>query len=148
AFPLSHADTIALSHKVDEIAALHGMFMLTLMPNGGLATVTDTAVRALGRTLANYNRRGVPVFVRFGHEMNGSWYAWGQRPAAYVQAFRRVATAVHRDAPLAAMVWAPSYGGGYPFNGGPYAARRGTPAYALLDTNHDGVVTIADDPYS
>lgn len=146
-FPLSAADRALLGHKVAEIAAMHGMFMLTVMPNGGLATVTDAAAQTLGRTLAAYNRRGVPVFVRFGHEMNGSWYAWGQQPAAYVRAFRRVARAVHRDAPLSSMVWAPSYGGGYPFTGGRYAARRGTAAYAALDTNHDGRVTGADDPY-
>lgn len=31
-----------------------------------------------------------PVIIRFGHEMNGTWYPWGQRPAEYVQAYQRV----------------------------------------------------------
>ena len=46
------------------------------------------------------------------------------------------------------MMWAPNYGGGYPFAGGAYHARPGTADYTLLDTNHDGVVNGADDPYA
>ena len=64
----------------------------------------------------------MPVVVRFAHEMNGSWYPWGQQPAAYVEAFRRVAGAVHTGAPGSAVMWAPNYGGGYPFTGGTHAA--------------------------
>ena len=44
--------------------------------------------------LRAWNDSGVGVFVRFAHEMNGSWYAWGQQPTAYAAAFRRVAAAV------------------------------------------------------
>jgi hypothetical protein len=80
--------------------------------------------------------------------MNGSWYPWSQQPAAYIAAFRRVAGAVHRSAPATAMVWAPNYGGGYPFTDGRYAAVPGTPDFRTLDTNGDGVLTMADDPYA
>lgn len=45
------------------------------------------------------------------------------------------------------MVWAPNYGGGYPFAGGRYQAQPGSAESAELDTNGDGRVTIADDPY-
>src|SRR5438309_5227705 len=47
-----------------------------------------------------------------------------------------------------AMVWAPHYGGGYPFTGGRYVAVRGTPDFKALDANSDGVLTMADDPYA
>ncbi|WP_222272035.1 glycosyl hydrolase [Modestobacter marinus] len=125
-----------------------GSLLLTLEPTGGLATVTDEAAAELAARLVGYNRGGVPVVVRFAHEMNGSWYAWGQQPAAYVAAFRRVAAAIHAGAPGSLMMWAPDYGGGYPFTGGRFAAVPGTGDAVVLDTDGDGVVTIADDPYA
>ena len=146
-FPLSSATKSSLSLKVDKIAAQRGMLMLTLEPHGGLDTVTAGAVRDLGSVLADHNSRGVAVFVRFAHEMNGSWYAWGQRPSAYVSAFRKVANGVHRRAPKSVMVWAPNYGGGYPFNGGSYNAQPGTADFAALDTDGNGVLTMSDDSY-
>jgi beta-mannanase len=33
---------------------------------------------------------GAPVILRFGHEMNGNWYPWGNRPAEYTSAYRRI----------------------------------------------------------
>ena len=116
------------------------MLLLTLEPRAGLAAVTAKVAAALAARLAILNSRDIPVFVRFGHEMNGSWYPWAQQPPAYVAAFRRVAEAVHRQAALAAaMVWAPNYGGGYPFAAGRYLetaafyapANGGAPAQAI-----------------
>lgn len=137
-----------VDRAVDQAAAARAALMLTLQPTGGLATVTSAAAHALAVRLAGYNARGVAVYLRFAHEMNGTWYAWGQQPTAYIAAFRTVAAAVHKTAPLTAMVWAPNYGGGYPFAGGPYLARPGSRDFAMLDTNHDGRLTQADDPYT
>jgi hypothetical protein len=97
--------------------------------------------------MAAINRRGVPVMVRFAQEMNGSWYPWGQQPAAYTRAFRALAKAVHASAKGTAMMWAPNYGGGYPFAGGTFEARAGTAGYRALDTDHDGRLSMQDDPY-
>ncbi|MCZ2836654.1 glycosyl hydrolase, partial [Modestobacter sp. VKM Ac-2985] len=52
----------------------------------------DAYLTAQGRALAAV---GSPVAVRFAHEMNGSWYPWGQgvngnQPADHVAAYRRV----------------------------------------------------------
>ncbi len=146
-FPLSSTDKLTLSQEVDEIAAAHGKLMLTLEPWGGLSTVTATAISDLVSALADYNSRGVDVFVRFAQEMNGSWYPWGQHPIAYVSAFRNVAKAVHQGTSKSVMVWGPNYGGGYPFPGGAYDVQPGTTAFKTLDTNHDGVLTMDDDPY-
>jgi hypothetical protein len=146
-FPLERSGAGFIDGIVGGLVGQHAALMLTLEPNDGLGAVTDVPVAELGRRLAAYNREGVPVFLRFAHEMNGSWYPWGQRPAAYVAAFRRVAAAVHRIAPATAMVWAPNYGGGYPFTGGRYGTVGGTPDFKPLDTNGDGRFTTADDPY-
>ena len=134
----------AASTLITKGAAL----LLTLEPMGGLSTVTAENASALADRLASYNGRGLPVYLRFGHEMNGSWYPWSQQPQQYVAAFRLLADAVHRAAPLTATVWAPNYGGGYPFAGGRHGALPGSSGFAALDTNHDGRLSIEDDPYA
>jgi hypothetical protein len=145
-FPLSSTAKSSLAGRVERIAAQGGALLLTV-ETGALTTVTEAAAHDLAATLATYNARGVDVLLRFAHEMNGSWYPWGQQPSAYRSAFQRVATAVRAQAPRTAMVWAPNYGGGYPFTGGTYAAKSGTTDFAELDTNRDGRLTMADDPY-
>ena len=147
-FPLQAQDEEHVTAAKDQVRDNGGMLLLTLEPHDGLATVTDEAVGALATLLDGYNEDGVPVVVRFAHEMNGSWYPWGQRPEAYREAFRRVADAVHREAPGSAMMWAPNYGGGYPFTGGAHAASPGSDAYQALDTSVDGTVDESDDPYA
>ncbi|GAA4192437.1 hypothetical protein GCM10022219_12660 [Microbacterium oryzae] len=131
-----------------QAAVAGSAHLLTIEPQDGLAAVDDAAVADLVTLLQEVTELGVPVVLRFAHEMNGSWYAWGQQPDEYVDTFRRVASAVHDDVPGAAMMWAPNYGGGYPFTGGAYMAEAGTPAARALDTDGDGAVTDADDPYA
>jgi mannan endo-1,4-beta-mannosidase len=31
---------------------------------------------------------GVPLYLRFGYEMNGNWFSWGGKPGAFVAAWR------------------------------------------------------------
>ena len=147
-FPLTPKDEEDLQKAVEQIHADGRMMLLTLEPAQGLNAVTDDTATALAKDLARFNKEGVPVIVRFAHEMNGSWYAWSQQPQKYVAAFQTLANAVHRDAPGSAMMWAPNYGGGYPFAGGQFEAKPGTPEFAALDTNGDGALTMNDDAYS
>jgi hypothetical protein len=69
-----------------------------------------------------------PVFIRWAHEMNGSWYPWsewndknenmrrdpgeetGFTPADYRASYRNVAAMFRRYAPNAALVWCPNSG--------------------------------------
>jgi beta-mannanase len=52
---------------------------------------------------------GFPIFLRWAHEMNGDWYAWGRQPTAYVSAWRRIHTIFRQEgATNVAWVWAPS----------------------------------------
>lgn len=147
-FPMSADDLTQVDDVVSQVAAVHGKFFITLEPQQGLAAVTSEVAQQFAQTAAGWNAKGVDVFVRFGQEMNGSWYIWGQKPLEYVTAFRVVAEAVHTYAPRTVMVWSPNYGGGYPFPGEPYLAQPGSADFALLDTNHDGRITEADDPYT
>ncbi|MEE9964913.1 MAG: glycoside hydrolase family 26 protein [Propionicimonas sp.] len=136
-----------VTEAASQVSESGGVLLLTLEPNDGLATVTDPVIDRLTTDLRTLNDRGIPVVLRFAHEMNGSWYAWSQQPIAYIATFRAVAAAVHHTAPGTAMLWAPNYGGGYPFRGGDHHAKAGTEDFRLLDTNHDGKLTMADDPY-
>jgi beta-mannanase len=145
-FPISQADQQSINTEISQIAARHAMFMITLEPWGGLQTVTPGSLKQLTTQLKSWNVQGVPVLVRFAHEMDGSWYPWSQQPTAYVRAFQRTAAAVHQ-APTSSMLWSPNEGGGYPFAGGPYAPQPGSADFTALDTNHDGALTMADDPY-
>jgi beta-mannanase len=40
---------------------------------------------------------GGPVELRFGHEMNGDWYPWGNRPDDYVAAYKHVVDQFRKD---------------------------------------------------
>lgn len=147
-FPYTAKEKTDLAHAADQIRTDGQMMLLTLEPMDGLAAVTDEAVAALADDLAGFNADGVPVIVRFAHEMNGSWYPWAQQPVAYKKAFTRMADAVHTRAPGSAMMWAPNYAGGYPFAGGSFEAKPGTADFEALDTDHDGALTMADDSYA
>ena len=147
AYPLTADGRAQLDRQVALVAPEHAALFLTLEPTAGLAAADDAAGRALTAALKAYDAQGVPVLVRFAHEMNGSWYAWGQQPAAYRAAFRRVAAAVHAAGPDDRTVWSPNYGSGYPYTGGPASAAPGSADLAAMDTDHDGRLTMADDPY-
>lgn len=147
-FPYTDEERTDLQRDVVQIRGNGQMMLLTLEPADGLSAVTDESARVLADDLAEFNDDGVPVIVRFAEEMNGSWYPWAQQPARYVEAFRILADAIHTHAPGSAMMWAPIYGGGYPFSDGEYAAKRGTPEFTTLDTDSDGSLTINDDSYA
>ena len=146
-FPLGEADLTSLDNTVKAVEAEGGMVMITLEPWNGLASVTAEAAAALADLAAGYNARGVPVIIRFAHEMNGSWYPWSQQPEAYIKAYQVVADAIHNKAPQSAMLWAPNYGGGYPFKGGQFESKPESADFKLLDTDQDGQITMSDDPY-
>lgn len=146
--PFTDDERAEVRSAAQQLRVNGGTLLLTLESIDGLAAVTDDVAADVAGLAASVNETGVPVVIRFAHEMNGSWYAWGQQPIAYIDAFRRVAAAVHADAPGSAMMWAPNNADGYPFEGGASAAQPGTPDFALLDTTGDGVLNLEDDPYA
>ena len=147
-FALAREDVDLVDRVVDQLAAQRSALMLTVEPFDGLESVDEAGATRLAEHVADWSERGVPVYVRFAQEMNGSWYPWGQQPQEFVRAFRTVADALHRTAPLAATVWAPNYAVGYPFRDGRQEYDRSDPATALLDTTRDGRLDRRDDPYA
>ncbi|KAJ3289449.1 hypothetical protein HK104_007464 [Borealophlyctis nickersoniae] len=113
---------------------------ITVTPDKGLEAVTDSVIATIVKAVKDVNDLGVEVLVRFGHEMNGGWYIWGQNPRLYRDTFARISQAIKRSTTKAAMVWAPNNGDGYPFGGGQYTPKRGDPRFTEMDTNGDGVI--------
>ncbi|EIJ42492.1 beta-mannanase, partial [Beggiatoa alba B18LD] len=149
-FPISDEDGQWLDQSIEQIknTGTGAMMILTLEPHAGLSVVTAEEAEKLAQRLKGYNDMGVPVLVRFAHEMNGSWYSWSQQPLEYIRAFRAIAEAIHRVTTNSAMLWAPNNGGGYPFTGGVYEAKPTASDFHLLDTNGNGVLDKADDSYA
>ena len=131
------------------VAAQGSVLVLSLLPSVPLDQLTDADAQAANALLEEiHDQYGTQQLVRFAPEMNGTWIAWGQQPTAFIHAFATLANTVHVGNSGALMVWAPSYGSGYPFD---LAAGRLDSISALdlskLDTNDDGQVTETDDPY-
>lgn len=129
---------------INACKAAKAIPMLTLETQGGLNSYTAEQVAAFADMLYEFN---VSVLLRWNHEMNGSWYAWGQQPTLYISRYREFATVIHKRAPNVAMLWTPNQGWGYPWAGGAYSISAASPDYSVLDTNGDGALTEADDPY-
>jgi hypothetical protein len=78
----------------------------------------------------------------------------GLRPTAYKEKFRTLAKYIHTLTNLTAMVWGPNIGGGVVNDNSQSSefARNypttGTPDFIEIDTNKDGRITNADDPYT
>ena len=146
--PLRDIDRHNLQGAFDQVKANGGLLLVTLEPTRGLASISAADNEEIAALCASYETQGVDTMLRFAHEMNGSWYSWGQQPLAYKKKFRALAAAVHGATRRTAMLWAPNNGGGYPFPGGGHGARVGSEDFAALDTNGDGRLDMKDDMYT
>lgn len=139
-YPMDEDDHLYLQQFVDQAAQQGALAMVTLEPIKPLTELTEGDAADLVDQLQQLHERDDSRFlIRFAPEMNGSWRAWGQQSEAYVDAFRTIATAVHADVPQAAMLWAPVYGSGYPFD---------RSAGSTDGTSPRDQLEIGDDPYA
>jgi Glycosyl hydrolase family 26 len=68
----------------------------------------DSYLRNFANAVASF---GHPVLLTFDHEMNGSWYPWGDTeitPAQWIEAWQHVTSLISSIAPNALWVWAPN----------------------------------------
>ncbi|QKS20531.1 OpgC domain-containing protein [Curtobacterium sp. Csp1] len=150
AYPFDRSARKEFLRATRATAAQGAVLVVSLEPSQSLGSLTradaETANRLFEEVHRQYDTR---VLVRFAPQMNGTWVRWGQQPTAFVDAFRTLAGVVHAGDSSAAMVWSPSYGAGYPF--GESAGRLqdlSATDVSKLDTNGDGQLTAADDPYA
>jgi hypothetical protein len=144
-FPVSSLDKVAAF--LQEVANVGGIASLTLEPWNGLEPIDQNVCNQLAELCANYEKNSgiAGIFIRLGHEMNGNWYPWGQRPILFKAKFRQLSEIIHVHTEKTAMVWAPNYGIGYPF-GTPVPVDNSAD-FQALDTNNDGLITDRDDMY-
>jgi len=147
-WPFDEKEQNKLDAFIKQVAEQKASALITLEPHAGLDVITPHLAARLAKRLAVYNQRGVPIFLRFAHEMNGYWYSWSQQPIEYVRAFRLLAYEIHKHAPLTAMLWAPNYGGSYPPDNWEHLAVPGSKNFKLLDTNKDNRIDLSDDMYA
>jgi len=119
-----------ISAFIESCRSAGAIPMLTLEAFGGLESYTADQIEEMADMLYNFD---ISLILRWNHEMNGSWYPWGQQPELYIQKFREFAVVIHESAPNVAMAWTPNQGWGYPWPGGEYY----NPAF-----------TEGDDPYA
>ncbi|KAJ3223833.1 hypothetical protein HDU78_011176 [Chytriomyces hyalinus] len=134
-----------------ECGRTGSMLELTMQVGATLDTVTQDMYDALATSITKINTGyGVPVYLRFCHEMNGDWTMYGYQPTLFKAGFRKMAEAIRARTNMTAMVWGPNVGITYPFTGGGSVLlpRKGTPDFIAMDTNKDGEITNLDDPYS
>lgn len=86
--------------KLKEVgAASH----LAWEPNNGLDAVVDDAyLRDFAKKL---NASGIPVFLRFASEMNGTWTRYSGDPGKYKEKWRLVHKVMKEEAPNVMMTW-------------------------------------------
>ncbi|KAI8906358.1 glycoside hydrolase superfamily [Gorgonomyces haynaldii] len=136
--------------EIIDATNTNAMYYLTIYPTK-LSGVTDTDINELVKQIAGYTNKGKQVFIRFGPEMNGSWFVYGQQPTAFKALWSKIVTATRANpltAGKVAFVWAPNFGTGYPYPGGSSSITKDSADYKTLDTNGDGTLDAKDDPYT
>jgi len=74
-------------------------------PNDGLQVVKDNAYLRGWAEAARH--AGVPIFLRYASEMNGTWQVYSGDPDEYIRKWRLVYRTIKRVAPNVVMVWCP-----------------------------------------
>ncbi len=152
-FPVIDSNWVWIDMFLKDCAEQGMVCILTIEPFAGLQAVTAEATLALARRIVRWEAwgGGAKVIVRFAHEMNGGWYAWGQRPSLYREKFRLVASIIHSQTCRATMMWAPNTGCGYPWRWGGASSTNshcsginGPANLTDCDANGDGVVDEGD----
>ncbi len=134
-----------LTTFLKECRSVGAMPLVTLETVDGLDCYSPQQVEEFVDLL---NATGLPTLLRWNHEMNGSWYAWGLQPAKYIRKFREFTEVVRQRSDNIAMVWAPNHAPGYPWGATNSALRNPVEDLPLLDTNLNGSVDSGDDPYT
>ena len=147
-FPLSPNDKNNLTSLASYAAKKNGCLIATILPNSGLNVVTNETANELAVFLAQNEAYGVHIILRWAHEMNGPWNAYGLLPTEYKQKFALIASAIRNNTCNVRMMWNPNDSDGYPFVGNMTVSNFSNPGdFSALDTNNDGVVNGYDDAY-
>ncbi|KAG0140964.1 hypothetical protein CROQUDRAFT_664468 [Cronartium quercuum f. sp. fusiforme G11] len=95
---------------VKAIQRLQGnpVYQIALMPTKGLEHISQRVAERIAQKMYEVNQLNITVWLRWGHEMNGNWYKWGNNPKLFKEKWRLVSQAVKNRAPNTYMMWAPN----------------------------------------
>lgn len=94
--------------KVKNVAYSLGLAVKGTTIDQVVSGALDAQYAAMG---ASFVSHGFPnAYIRLGWEMNYGWYPWGQKGAAYIAAFNRVAPILKRGCPTCKIIWNPAAG--------------------------------------
>jgi len=88
---------------VDDVKSAGGIPHIAWEPNQGLDEVVDNEY--LRNFAKKINEAGVPIFIRFASEMNGTWCAYSGDPTKYIEKWKLVHDVLEEEAPNAIMMW-------------------------------------------
>lgn len=80
----------------EEVRKIGAILGLTVQPDATIATLPQATLDQLAQECLDINKKGVPVLLRYGHEMNGPWTTYGLKPLDYVQGFQRMSRTIKR----------------------------------------------------
>lgn len=89
---------------VEQVKSIGAVPHIAFEPNNGLAEVKDDAY--LQKFADEANKAGVPIFMRFASEMNGTWTNYSGDPEQYKETWKMVHRIFGERAPNIIMVWA------------------------------------------
>ena len=88
---------------VEQVKQAGAIPHISWEPNNGLDEVkNDTYLREFAKKA---REAGVPIFLRFASEMNGTWAAYSGDPQKYIEKWRLVHDVMEEEAPNVIMVW-------------------------------------------
>lgn len=77
-----------------QVQLIGGIFQLTLQPTAAIATVSDLTLTNIAKKCVEINQKGVPILLRYGHEMNGDWAQYAIHPIQYITGFQRLSSKI------------------------------------------------------
>ena len=99
-------DTPFATAAAQRMKAIGGSLQIHMQPHNLDDVVDGSYIRTFAKEA---KASGIPIFLRFGGEMNGDWVPWGLQPKKYIEKFKLVHDIMAQEAPNVVMVWAPNF---------------------------------------
>ena len=95
-----------MTNAAERMKKIGGSLQIHMQPFDLDEVKDDAYIREFARAA---KASEIPIFLRFGGEMNGNWVSWGLQPEKYIEKFRLIHDIMAEEAPNVAMVWAPNF---------------------------------------
>jgi hypothetical protein len=87
----------------EQVALLGGIFQITFMPVS-IGNTPQSILDEIAQRCLQINSKGVPMFIRYGHEMNADWLPYGMKPIEYKREFIQMSETIRKYTNLTGIV--------------------------------------------